>query len=80
MYSECVLVASAIHHAKRVRRSILRSVASLTLPYSPTLFHDFWKEIIQHAIMCLNFHHKFCLKHSSLQEEFSGILCVLVFI
>ena len=38
-YSECVSAAFFIQHAKRMRRIIQSSLASLVLPYISTLFH-----------------------------------------
>jgi hypothetical protein len=38
-YSECVSVALVIHHSQRMRRIILSSVSSLTLPYFSTVSH-----------------------------------------
>jgi hypothetical protein len=42
------------YNAKRVRRVILSSVASLAAPYFPTLSHtkhDFWKSLVERRIV-----------------------------
>ena len=51
----CVFVALVIHHAKRVRRIILPSVAWLAVPCSSTLRHDFGKKVIEHKMCVLIF-------------------------
>ena len=46
-YSKCVFVALGMQDEKRMRRVILQSVASVCLPYFPTLSykrHDFCKK------------------------------------
>ena len=57
-YSESVPVALDIQHAKRMRRIVLSSVASLDLPYLSTLFykqHDIRKQFIDVKICVLVF-------------------------
>jgi hypothetical protein len=52
-FSECVPVVLVIQHAKRMRRIMLPSVASLVLPHFPKLshkWHDFGKQIFGHKI------------------------------
>ena len=61
-YSECVSAAFFIQHAKRMRRIIQSSLASLVLPYISTLFHkrqDFFLGggggFTEHKIVCFDF-------------------------
>jgi hypothetical protein len=62
-YSECVFVALLIQHAMRMRRNILSSVASLSLPYVSTLSRKrdefLVKNIIDHEICVVIFSIKF---------------------
>jgi len=56
--SVCVSVALLIHHAMRMRRIIMSSVACLNLPYFfPTISHkrnDFREKLLKHK-MCFRF-------------------------
>ena len=61
-YSEFVSAAFFIQHAKRMRRIIQSSLASLVLPYISTLFHkrqDFFLGggggFTEHKIVCFDF-------------------------
>ena len=57
-YSECVSVALAVQHAKRMRPIIFSFVACLDLPYFSTLSHkshDFGKKSYEHKFCVLIF-------------------------
>jgi len=57
-YSDCVSVAFLYQHAKRMRRIILPSVASLAVPYFYTLLqkrHDFRRDVIGHNMRVMIF-------------------------
>ena len=62
-------VVLVIHHAMRMRRIILSSVACLVLQYSSILFHkrpDFRRGDNEHKMRVLIFSTNFfCLKHFS---------------
>ena len=52
----CVCVALIIQHAKRMRRNVLSSEASMTVPYFCTLFHKrhyFRKKVTEHKMYVL---------------------------
>jgi hypothetical protein len=66
-YSQCVSVALAIQHAKRMRRIIFSSVGCLALPYFSTLSHKrhgFRKKFIEHKMCILIFSTTFVLNIS----------------
>jgi hypothetical protein len=68
-HSGCVFEALLIQLAKRMRRILLSSVASLSLPYFSTLpriRHDFRKKIIEHKMYILISSTIFCLKRFSI--------------
>jgi len=74
-YSECLSVALFVQHAKRMRRIILSYVDCLAAEIS-TFFpkrHDFEEKKNWTWNVCFDFLYNFCLKHFSLQEEFSEI-------
>ena len=57
-YHDCVSVALVIQHAKRMRRMILSSVASLVPLYFCTpsyKWHDFRKNVVEHKMCDLIF-------------------------
>jgi hypothetical protein len=76
-YSECVSVASVMQHAKRMRRVILKSVAcpvvtSFTLSHKQKDYRG--KKCTEYKVCVLIFFYKFCLKHFSIQKQFSEVL------
>jgi len=64
IHSECMSVASVILHAKDMGCIILSSVASLSLPYFPTLSHT-WNNFQEKSCWtqnaCFDFLYNFCL-------------------
>ena len=66
-HSECGSVTLVSQHVKRMRPSILSSVASQTLSYFSTLSHtrhDFRQKLVEHKT-CLDFLYNFCVKRFS---------------
>ena len=76
IYYDCVSVALVIQHAKRMRCSILSSVAFLAVTYFSTLSHkrqDFRKKSYEvNNVFWSSL--QFCVKYFSFWEECSGIL------
>jgi hypothetical protein len=76
-YSVRAFVGLVIQHAKRVRPIILSFVACLALSHFSTLYnklHDIRKSKISEHKMCFYCLYRVCLKHFTIQEEFSRIL------
>jgi hypothetical protein len=62
-HSECMSVASVIHHKNRMHCIVICGQSGCTIFCHITLrWHDFCKKVIEYK-MCLEFLHNFCLNH-----------------
>ena len=77
MYSECLPVALATQHAKRMRLVVLPSVAYLTVPYFSALYLKntrFLEKQLLYKQSVFDFLYTVCLKDSPFEGESSETL------